>query len=110
MTALVLRLRCFALGLTPLGVAAFGQAQDKAAIATSVEIGLVHVKDVYQTAPVDPRVPRGGLARLAGPVETLPREHPATLFAFGGVRVDLQMGGRAGSIAPQTDGRRRALR
>ena len=84
MTALVLRLRGFALALALLGVAAFGQAQDKAAIAPIVEIGLVHVNDVYQIAPVDPKAPRGGLARLAGLVETLRREQPATLFVFGG--------------------------
>jgi 5'-nucleotidase len=71
--------RRFALAL--LGLAALCHAQDKTA---SVEIGLVHVNDVYQIAAVDPKGPRGGLARLAGLVDTLRREHPATLFVFGG--------------------------
>lgn len=84
MTALVLRLRRFALALALLGVAACGQAQDKAALAPIIEIGLVHVNDVYQIAPVDPGAARGGLARLAGLVETLRHEQPATLFVFGG--------------------------
>ena len=71
----------FALVLALLGFAAFGRAQDK---AVAVEIGLVHVNDVYQIGPIDAKPPRGGLARLAGLVETLRREHPATLFVFGG--------------------------
>lgn len=63
------------------GLAALGHAQDRAA---EVEVGIIHVNDIYQIAPVDARTPRGGLARLAGLVETLRREHPATLFVFGG--------------------------
>lgn len=110
MTALVFRLRRLALALALLGVAAFGQAEDKAAIATTVEIGLADVKDFHQMAPVDPKTSRGSLARLAGLVESLRREHPATLFAFGGLRADLRPAGRAGTIAPQTDGRPRAQR
>jgi 5'-nucleotidase len=49
-----------------------------------VEIGLVHVNDVYQIAPIDPKGPRGGLARLATLVREIKREAPATLFVFGG--------------------------
>ena len=84
MTVLLLRLRRIALALALFAAAAAGQAQDKAALATIVEVGLVHVNDVYQIAPIDPKAPRGGLARLAGLVETLRREQPATLFVFGG--------------------------
>jgi 5'-nucleotidase len=64
-----------------LCVAMAAHAQDKAAV---VEVGLVHVNDVYQIGPVDPKGPRGGLARLAGLVSELRRAHPATLFLFGG--------------------------
>ncbi len=71
------RLGCRALTLLFLP----GHASDKAAI---VEVGLVHVNDVYQIAPIDPKGPRGGLARLAGLVSELRRAHPATLFLFGG--------------------------
>ena len=67
--------------LVLLGAIAPAHAQDKAAV---VEIGLVHVNDVYQIGAIDPKAPRGGLARLAGLVDTLRREHPATLFVFGG--------------------------
>jgi 5'-nucleotidase len=67
--------------LVLLGSVAPAHAQDKAAV---VEIGLVHVNDVYQIGAIDPKAPRGGLARLAGLVDTLRREHPATLFVFGG--------------------------
>lgn len=69
------------LALLLSGLAAVGQAQDKAAI---IEVGLVHVNDVYQIAPIDPKGQRGGLARLAGLVGKLRAEHPATLFLFGG--------------------------
>lgn len=48
------------------------------------EIGLVHVNDIYQIAPVDPQAPRGGLARLATLVRSIRGESPATLFVFGG--------------------------
>ncbi len=72
--------RC-ALALLLSGLAALGLAQDRAAV---VEVGIVHVNDIYQIAPVEPKSPRGGLARLSGLVETLRREQPATLFVFGG--------------------------
>jgi 5'-nucleotidase len=49
-----------------------------------VEVGLIHVNDVYQIAPIDPKGPRGGLARLATLVRAIKREAPATLFVFGG--------------------------
>ncbi len=49
-----------------------------------VEVGLIHVNDVYQIAPIDPQGPRGGLARLATLVRAIKREAPATLFVFGG--------------------------
>ncbi len=75
------RFRRAALALLLSGLAALGLAQDRAAV---VEVGIVHVNDIYQIAPVDPKAPRGGLARLAGLVETLRREQPATLFVFGG--------------------------
>jgi 5'-nucleotidase len=75
------RLSRFILALLLGGFTAFGQAQDKAAI---VEVGLVHVNDVYQIAPIDPKGPRGGLARLAGLAGKLRAGHPATLFLFGG--------------------------
>ena len=71
----------FTLALLLFVLAGFGHAEDKAAV---VEIGLVHVNDVYQIAPVDPKAQRGGLARLAGLVGKLRAEHPATLFLFGG--------------------------
>lgn len=48
------------------------------------EIGLLHVNDVYQIAPIDPKAPRGGLARLATLVSAVKRDAPATLFLFGG--------------------------
>lgn len=54
------------------------------AAAEPVEVGLLHVNDVYQIAPIDPRAPRGGLARLATLVSTVKREAPGTLFLFGG--------------------------
>ncbi|MDK9726343.1 MAG: bifunctional metallophosphatase/5'-nucleotidase [Sterolibacteriaceae bacterium MAG5] len=54
------------------------------AAAEPVEVGLLHVNDVYQIAPIDPRGPRGGLARLATLVATVKREAPGTLFLFGG--------------------------
>jgi 5'-nucleotidase len=76
-----IHLRRCALALLLSGLAALGLAQDRAAV---VEVGIVHVNDVYQIAPVDAKAPRGGLARLSGLVETLRREHPATLFVFGG--------------------------
>lgn len=74
-------LRRFAFALLLAGLASFGRAQDPGAV---VEIGLVHVNDVYQIDPIDPKTSRGGLARLAGLVETLRREQPATLLLFGG--------------------------
>lgn len=70
----------FALALL-LCVAGVAHAEEKQAI---VEVGLVHVNDVYQIGPIDPKTPRGGLARLAGLVDSVRREHPATLFVFGG--------------------------
>lgn len=54
------------------------------AAAEPVEVGLLHVNDVYQIAPIDPRGPRGGLARLATLVAAVKREAPGTLFLFGG--------------------------
>ena len=63
------------------GLVVAGYAQDRTA---DIEVGIVHVNDIYQIAPVDSKAPRGGLARLAGLVETLRRGHPATLFVFGG--------------------------
>ncbi|MBI5109921.1 MAG: bifunctional metallophosphatase/5'-nucleotidase [Rhodocyclales bacterium] len=79
--SLAVYLRRCALALFLSGLAALGLAQGRAAV---VEIGIVHVNDIYQIAPVDAKAPRGGLARLAGLVETLRRAHPATLFVFGG--------------------------
>ncbi len=73
-------LRRFALALYLSGLAALGLAQQ----SVDIEVGIVHVNDIYQIAPVDARAPRGGLARLSGLVESLRREHPATLFVFGG--------------------------
>jgi 5'-nucleotidase len=73
--------RRLAFALLLAGLASFGRAQDQAA---EVEMGLVHVNDIYQIGPIDPKAARGGLARLAGLVETLRREHPATLLIFGG--------------------------
>lgn len=73
-------LRRCALALFLSGLAALALAQDRA----DVEVGIVHVNDIYQIAPVDAKAPRGGLARLSGLVETLRREHPGTLFVFGG--------------------------
>lgn len=84
MSPAAFRPRCFARFALVLGllcVAALGLAQDKAAV---VEVGLVHVNDIYQIAPVDPKAQRGGLARLAGLVGRIRGEHPATLFVFGG--------------------------
>ena len=75
-----IHLRRCALALLLSGLAALGLAQDRA----DVEVGIVHVNDIYQIAPVDAKAPRGGLARLSGLVETLRREHPGTLFVFGG--------------------------
>lgn len=74
-------LRRCALALFLFGLAGLGLAQDR---ATEIEVGIVHVNDIYQIAPVDPNASRGGLARLAGLVEALRRERPATLFVFGG--------------------------
>jgi 5'-nucleotidase len=78
---LAVRFRHYFLALLLLGLAALALAQDRAAV---VEVGIVHVNDIYQIAPVDAKTPRGGLARLSGLVESLRREHPATLFVFGG--------------------------
>ena len=75
------RLKRFACALALFGLAACSHTQDKADV---VEIGLVHVNDVYQIGPIDAKAPRGGLARLAGLVATLRGEHPATLLTFGG--------------------------
>ena len=72
------RLACAAL---LLGLAGIGLAGESDA---PIEIGLVHVNDVYQIGPIDPKSPRGGMARLAGLVESLRRTNPATLFVFGG--------------------------
>ena len=71
----------FVLVLLLWGVAAVGHAQEKSAV---VEVGLVHVNDVYQIAPIEPKAQRGGLARLAGLVGQLRAGHPATLLVFGG--------------------------
>ncbi len=73
-------LRRLALALYLSGLATLGLAQQSA----DIEVGIVHVNDIHQIAPVDARTPRSGLARLAGLVESLRREHPATLFVFGG--------------------------
>jgi 2',3'-cyclic-nucleotide 2'-phosphodiesterase (5'-nucleotidase family) len=80
-TIVSISLRRFVLALLLAGLASFGRAQDPAAV---VEIDLVHVNDLYQVGPIDPKASRGGLARLAGLVETLRREHSATLLLFGG--------------------------
>jgi 5'-nucleotidase len=81
MTSVLHRLARRYLSLLFLCLALPAQAQGGAAV---VEVGLVHVNDVYQIAPIDPKAPRGGLARLAGLVGKLRAEHPATLFLFGG--------------------------
>lgn len=73
--------RCCALALFLSGLVAPGQAQDQAAV---VEVGIVHVNDIYQIAPVDAKAQRGGMARLTGLVGKLRGEHPATVFVFGG--------------------------
>lgn len=61
-------------------LAALGFAQAGA----TTEVGLIHVNDVYQIAPIDPKGPRGGLARLASLVQSVRRDDAATLFIFGG--------------------------
>lgn len=50
----------------------------------SVELGFIHVNDIYQIAPIAPGEPRGGLARLATLVQQIKARNPATLFVFGG--------------------------
>ncbi len=52
--------------------------------AGAVQVGIVHVNDVYQIDPIDPKGPRGGLARLATLVREIRRAEPGTLFLFGG--------------------------
>lgn len=52
--------------------------------AEPVEVGLLHINDVYQIAPIDPKAPRGGLARLATLAREIKRAQPATLLVFGG--------------------------
>jgi len=47
-------------------------------------IGFIHVNDVYQIAPIEPKTPRGGLARLATLVRETKEKNPGTLFLFGG--------------------------
>ncbi|WP_428828015.1 bifunctional metallophosphatase/5'-nucleotidase [Azonexus sp. IMCC34842] len=49
-----------------------------------IQVGLIHVNDIYQIAPIDPQAPRGGLARLASLVKAIRQQDPATLFVFGG--------------------------
>src|SRR5512145_1079043 len=49
-----------------------------------IQVGLIHVNDIYQIAPIDPQAPRGGLARLASLVKAIRQQDPATLFTFGG--------------------------
>jgi 5'-nucleotidase len=68
------------IALCLLGVSLMPRAEP----ANPVEVSLVHVNDVYQTAPIDPKVARGGLARLMTLVTSIRRTHPATLFLFGG--------------------------
>lgn len=74
--------------LARLGLAAYlALAVAGPAAAQSVEVGIVHVNDIYQIAPIDPagpNGPRGGLARLAGLVREIRKEAPGTLFVFGG--------------------------
>lgn len=71
--------RILAKALLLLG-AACAQASDDRVF----EAGFLHVNDVYQIAPIDPREPRGGLARLATVVADTKRRTPGTLFVFGG--------------------------
>lgn len=52
--------------------------------AEPLEIGLLHVNDVYQIAPIDSKAPRGGLARLATLAREIKHAQPATLLVFGG--------------------------
>lgn len=52
--------------------------------ADAARVDFIHVNDVYQIAPIDPKGPRGGLARLATLVREIRREAPGALFSFGG--------------------------
>lgn len=42
--------------------------------ADAARVDFIHVNDVYQIAPIDPKGPRGGLARLATLVREIRRE------------------------------------
>lgn len=55
-----------------------------AGAAEERSIGFIHVNDVYQIAPIDPKTPRGGLARLATLVRETKERNPGTLFFMGG--------------------------
>lgn len=76
-------LRRLLLPLAWLLLGALGLASTAAATG-AVEVGLLHVNDIYQVAPIDPQAPRGGLARLATLVNTVKRAAPGTLLVFGG--------------------------
>jgi 5'-nucleotidase len=49
-----------------------------------ISINFLHVNDIYQTAPISPKEPRGGLARLSTMVQEIKHAEPETLFTFGG--------------------------
>lgn len=49
-----------------------------------ISISFLHVNDIYQIAPISPKEPRGGLARLATMVREIKHTEPETLFTFGG--------------------------
>lgn len=54
-------------------------------------IGFIHVNDIYQIAPIDPKAPRGGLARLATLVNQTKQKNPATLVLLGGDTISPSM-------------------
>lgn len=77
-----LQRHCISLGLGCL--LALAALPGLAQTAAAVEVGIIHVNDIYQIAPVAPQEARGGLARLATLVQSIKRRDPETLFVFGG--------------------------